>query len=303
MEILGWVIWLVACGWGVVSILAFFCEVFWPNPFPEGPEALYQPGLRRLITGFAALGFIAAAVATAVLEVSKLHLLWFVPVWHLFGIQRLIEWIYLSSSPDLKDFLYPESGFLWRSLTQSSLMRSIFRKKYQVRGRGLSVKGWERFPIEFVKGVRETLGAEKFDSLTLFAEKHHLFDQDLFANPEDFTDIHDELTNVEIACLLTSMGNELYRRQIVEDAEKAYRVAIALRPEHFAARGNIAAICYDSGRVSEAKEHALRAIADMDMQRERYKDIDVPKDVAADPNAMDSYRSLLQLIAEREKSD
>lgn len=172
---------------------------------------------------------------------------------------------------------------------------SFFRKL-------LRPKGWDRFPVEFVKSIRETLGTENFDSLTLLAEKHHLFDQDLFANPEDFTDIHDELTNVEIACLLTSMGNELYRRQIVEDAEKAYRVAIALRPEHFAARGNIAAICYDSGRVSEAKEHALRAIADMDMQRERYKDIDVPTYVS-DPNAMDSFRSLLQLIAESEKSD
>jgi len=172
---------------------------------------------------------------------------------------------------------------------------SFFRKL-------LGQKGWDRFPVQFVKSIRETLGAEKFDSLTLLAEKHHLFDQDLFTHPESFTDINDELTNVEIACLLTSLGNELYRRQIIEDAEKAYRVAIALRPEHFAARGNIAAICYDSGRVSEAKEHALRAIADMDIQRERYKDIDVPKDVA-DPNAIDSFRSLLQLIAEGKSLD
>lgn len=173
---------------------------------------------------------------------------------------------------------------------------SFFRKL-------LRPKGWERFPVQFVKSLRGTLGAEKFDSLTLLAEKHHLFDQSLFAHPEDFIDIHDELTNVEIAALLTSMGNELYRRQIVEDAEKAYRIALACRPEHFVARGNLAAICYDSERVSEAKEHALRAIADMDRQREHYKDIDVPKDVAADPNAMDSYRSLLQLIAESEKSN
>jgi len=172
---------------------------------------------------------------------------------------------------------------------------SFFRKL-------LRPKGWERFPVQFVKSLRQTLGAEEFDSLTLLAEKYRLFDQDLFAHPDSFSDINDELTNVQIAGLLTSMGNELYRRQIVEDAEKAYRVAIALRPEHSPARGNIAAICYDSGRVSEAKEHALRAIADMDMQRERYKDIDVPTYVA-DPNAMDSYRSLLQFIAEGETSD
>lgn len=302
MEILGWVIWLVACGWGVVSLLAFFCEVFWPNPFPEGPEALYPPGLRRLITGFAALGFIAAAVATAVLEVSKLHLLWFVPVWHLFGIQRLIEWIYLSSSPDLKDFLYPESGFLWRSLTQSSLMRSIFRKKYQVQGRGLSVKGWERFPIEFVKGVRETLGAEKFDSLTLLAKKYRVFNQDLFADPDSFTDIHDELTNIEITGLLTSMGNDLCRRQIVDDAEKAYRITLALCPEHFAASGMLAVICHDSGRLCEARKYAHQAITDMESHAERYKDVPVPEHLA-DPNAIDSFRSILQSIAEGNASD
>ena len=188
----------------------------------------------------------------------------------------------------------------------SEILAAVFEEiPWGIRENGREItrtKTWSRFSDQFVKSLRERLGTEKFDSLTLLAEKHHLFDQDIFAHPEDFTDIHNELTNVEIACLLTSMGNELYKRQIVEDAEEAYRVVIALRPEHFAARGNIAAICYDSGRVSEAKEHALRSLADMDIQRERYKDIEMPKDFA-DPNAVDSYRSLLQLIAESEKSD
>ena len=172
---------------------------------------------------------------------------------------------------------------------------SFFRKLF-------GPKGWDRLPLEFVESLKETLGTEKFDSLTSLAEKHNLFDQHIFARPDDLTDIHDELTNVQIACLLTSMGNELYRRQIVEDAETVYRIVIALRPDHFAARGNIAAICYDSGRDSEAKEHALRAIADMDMQRERYRDIDVPPYVS-DPDSMNHFRSLLQLITESEKSD
>jgi len=171
------------------------------------------------------------------------------------------------------------------------------------KGREITrTKTWDRFSDEFVKSIRETLGAEKFDSLTLLAEKYHLFNHDLFAHPEAFTDIHDELTNIEIAALLTSMGNEMYRRQIVEDAEKAYRVALGCRPEHFAARGKLAVIFYDSGRLSEAREHARRAITDMDSHAERYKDVPVPEHIA-DPNAIESFRLMLQSIVEGETSD
>ena len=166
----------------------------------------------------------------------------------------------------------------------------------------LGQKGWDRFPVQFVKSIRETLDTEKFDSLTLLAEKYHLFDQDLFAHPKYFTDVHDELTKMEIAALLTSMGNELARRQIVEDAEEVLRIALILRPEHSAARGTLASICYSTGRFIEAKEHALRAIADMDSHAERYKDLPVPEHIA-DPNAIDSFRSLLQLIAEGKSLD
>lgn len=146
------------------------------------------------------------------------------------------------------------------------------------------------------------MGKDNFDVLTLLAEKHHLLSQNLFAHPEEFTDIRDELTNVQVATILASMGNELYKRQIIDDAEKAYRITLALRAEHFAARGSLAAICYDSGRLSEAKEHAMRAITDMDSQAERYKDVPVPQHIA-DPNAMRSFRSTLQLIVEGKTFD
>ncbi len=166
----------------------------------------------------------------------------------------------------------------------------------------LSAKSWGRFPIEFVKGVRQTLGAEKFDSLTLLAEKYRLFDQNLFAHPEVFEDIHDEMTNAEIAALLTSMGNELAKRHIVEDAEDIFRIALALRPKHFAASAMLAVIYYDTGRFSEAREHARRAITDMDSHAERYKDVPVPEHIA-DPNAIESFRLMLQSIVEGETSD
>ena len=304
MEILGWVIWLVACGWGVVSLLAFLCEVFLPNPYPEGPEVLYPFFLRRLITGFAALGFIGAVVVTALTELSKLNLLWFVPVWHLVGVQRWIEWIYLSFKPDMIDLVYPDESDMPKPVRvlSPSLIPRILRRKYQVLKEEASTKGWEHFPGKFVQGLKAILGEGKFDCLTLLAEKYRLFDQDFFAHPETFTDIGNEITALEIACLLTSMGNDLCGRQILDDAEKAYRITLALRPEHFAARAMLAAICYDSDRLSEARTYAREAITDMNSHAERYKDIPVPEHIAH-PNAINSFWSLLQLIAEGETSD
>lgn len=134
MEVIGWVIWCATCGWGAVCFLAFLSEVFWPNPYPEGPEAWYPPGLRRLITGLYALGLTAAIVATGVLEISKMHLLWFVPVWHLLGVQRWIEWIYLLSSPTLVDIVYAESNRpWWAKFICHRSSTCMFRKRHEVR--------------------------------------------------------------------------------------------------------------------------------------------------------------------------
>lgn len=291
----------MVCGWGIFNLIGFFCEIFWPSP--EWPQALYSPFLRRMIMGFFVLGFVGAVIVTALTELSKFHLVWFIPVWYLFGIHRWIEWVWLSYSPNLIGLIYPEFGLPWfAKLAHPSLVPSILRRKYQARKKELSARAWDRFPVEFVKGLRETLGSEKFDSLTLLAEKYRLFDQELFAHPEFFTDIGNEITRIEVAGLLTSMGNELSRRHIVEDAEKVFRIALALRPEDFAARGMLAVICNSSGRLCEAREHAVRAMADMDSLRERFKDIDVPAHIA-DPDAVGHFRLLLQSISQGKVSD
>lgn len=65
-----------------------------PDPFPSGPEAIYPIPLRRMITALYILGITVAIITTAVCDVSKLHLLWFVPLFHFFGTQW-IGWIYL----------------------------------------------------------------------------------------------------------------------------------------------------------------------------------------------------------------
>jgi len=94
MEVLGRVMWGVACLLSLWGLFTFIGEIFRPARFPRGPKACYPLDLRRLISGLYALGMIAAVVATAGLHISKLHLLWFIPIFHLFGA-KWIGWIYL----------------------------------------------------------------------------------------------------------------------------------------------------------------------------------------------------------------
>lgn len=163
-------------------------------------------------------------------------------------------------------------------------------------------RGWDCFPDEFVTGLRGILGAEKFETLTLLAEKYRLFDQDLFAHPESFKDIDNELTKTKVAALLTSMGNELHKRHIVDDAESVFRIALTLRPEHSPARAMVAVICYDSGRLHEARKHAQQTITEMDGFAGLYKDILVPEHIG-EPEALVLLRSLLQSIADEKPSE
>lgn len=171
MEILGWIICILTCAYGVFCLFIFIYEIFWPVPYIDGPQVLYPFFLRRLITGFTALGFISAAAVTAFTGISKLHLLWFVPVWHFFGIPRWFEWIYLFSKPELIDLIYPESDIpWWFSLIcpfSPSLIPDIIRKIHKIRGRKLSINNREAFPTKFVNSTEKTLDSEEFDSLTL----------------------------------------------------------------------------------------------------------------------------------------
>lgn len=89
-----WVVWALSCAVAVWSFIAFLVEVFIPERFPLGPQAWYPIVLRRVITALQTLGITVAIVITAVWDVSKLHLLWFVPLFHFFGT-RWVDWIYL----------------------------------------------------------------------------------------------------------------------------------------------------------------------------------------------------------------
>jgi len=160
------------------------------------------------------------------------------------------------------------------------------------------------FPHKFVKGLREILSDEKFISLTVLAEKYHLFDQDLFAHPKVFTDIHDELTNVKIATLLTSMASQLCQRHIVDDGEEVLQITVTLRPKHYPARMTLALLYYESGRLSEAREQARRALTDWDTFKEQYKDVPSPPEYIVGPKEYEEFfLSLMQSIAEGKTFD
>jgi TPR repeat protein len=167
-----------------------------------------------------------------------------------------------------------------------------------ILGRLFARNGWNRFPQPFVAGLERRLGKDDFRTLTTLAEKYGFFEQRLFANPKAL-DIDDELTRTQVAALVTSMGNALMRDQAVEDAEKAFNIALCLLPEHFPARGSLAMICYHTGRTDEARQHAAHAVADMDKHKERFKNVPIPEHIASQ-DELDDYRNLLAKIADGE---
>lgn len=90
MIIVGWAIWAVTCALALWGFFTFLAEMFNLDPFSEGPEVFLSPSLQKLISGLYALSMTAAAIATAFLDISKLHLLWFVPLCE-FGIRAIVR--------------------------------------------------------------------------------------------------------------------------------------------------------------------------------------------------------------------
>ena len=159
-------------------------------------------------------------------------------------------------------------------------------------------RGWNRFPQTFVVGIQRRLGEELFQTLTMLAEKYDLFGQPLFARLQH-QDIEEELTITRVVGLLTIMGNELTKHQLVEDAEKIFNIALCLLPECSSALGGLAIIYYCTGRTDKAREHAARAVAEMEKARERFKHIPVREDIAQQDD-VDYFRNILARMANGE---
>ena len=87
MQVVEWIVWILACLWTAFSLIAFLGDVFAPDPFAQPADAsvFFPAKIKRLISGLYVTGMAIALVLTIVWNVSKLHLLWFVPIWHFFG--------------------------------------------------------------------------------------------------------------------------------------------------------------------------------------------------------------------------
>ncbi len=99
MIIAGWILWGVACAWFLFACIAFLTELFRPDPFaqpldvqlfPDSSESYLSTNQKRVISGLYVTGMIAALAVTAIFNVSKFHLLWFVPFFHCFGTQWVL---------------------------------------------------------------------------------------------------------------------------------------------------------------------------------------------------------------------
>lgn len=116
MELIGWVFWVLALLWTGVSLVSFLVDVFNPNPFVQPMGAVFSTNIKRAVGFTYVLGMSTALWGTATLGVSKLHLLWFVPVFHLFGaiwIPMLFSGVHTPTrGPQVptKDYLGPESS-------------------------------------------------------------------------------------------------------------------------------------------------------------------------------------------------
>ena len=75
--------------WMVFGCAAFLGSIFWPATFaqPHGAHVFFSPKIKRLISGFYVIGMVVALTVTIIWDISKLHLLWFVPLWHFLGTQ------------------------------------------------------------------------------------------------------------------------------------------------------------------------------------------------------------------------
>lgn len=96
MLIVGWVIWSLAGAWTLFGLFGAVVDFASSGPAMTGDGIELPPRVKRTIRVVYVLGFVIALALTFSL-VPKMHLLWFAPVFHLFGTQ----WI-ASLSPDVR---------------------------------------------------------------------------------------------------------------------------------------------------------------------------------------------------------
>jgi hypothetical protein len=141
MNIVGWIVWGIACGWTVFSCVAFVSEVFWPQASaqPRDARVFFSPQIKRLISGVYVVGMVAALFVTGIWGISKLHLLWFTPFWHFFGTQW-IAWVYEKRT--LRSKQYVSAQTLGRVMPPDALQAML--EKYRIAAKIWREKGYSQ---------------------------------------------------------------------------------------------------------------------------------------------------------------
>lgn len=154
--------------------------------------------------------------------------------------------------------------------------------------------GWDTFPLQFITDLKRVIGEDGFQSLTHLSKKYRILKHPLFLHPEYFE--MDEMTVLQLASFLTSMGNELGRHQHFSDAETAFRIALSIKQDHFAARCSLAVTLACTQRHEEAKREAVKALKDFDAFIERVRDREVPAEWKETPESQAEFRQTMQDI-------
>jgi hypothetical protein len=98
MGIVEWIVWGLACGWTISGFFGFLHAASNPDPFDQ-PAGAYLSENQKLSTLVIHLvGLIAALVVTVIWNISKLHLLWFCPLWFFYGAQHWVGALFVWQS-------------------------------------------------------------------------------------------------------------------------------------------------------------------------------------------------------------
>jgi hypothetical protein len=122
--------------------------------------------------------------------------------------------------------------------------------------------GWDTLPKGFVEAVRRRLDEGEIRQLDELAGTHKLFYQKFFRRPTSLG-VEPEASVVDFARLLQSLGNRLGQSDAT-DAERAYRLALRLRPDGNLAHAGLALLLERHGRVVAASREARLALEVLD---------------------------------------
>jgi hypothetical protein len=117
-----------------------------------------------------------------------------------------------------------------------------------------TIGGWDALPPEFTRAVRGSFEGSDLQELDALVERHRLFQQKFFKRPSSLG-VDPGRSTTDFARLLHSLGNHL-AKDVADDAERAYRLSIRLRPDENLAHAGLALLLARTGRTGEAGQEA-----------------------------------------------